>query len=177
MVYSTRRNIHQLVASEETVYSQWKDEDVLWSNRAIEHKEFVYPGGYLFCSSKSTHPFLSKSSITPQLQIHHVRSMSSKNQAKETRLHMEQRGFLMKLEATIKALDKHKLDAAQLKGLNINLCRMTLDQNSELKPHFFAPRHDIPQPSDEILNEACSVGDPEQCFTEPYSRAYAIHTD
>jgi hypothetical protein len=90
---------------------------------------------------------------------------------------MEQRGFLMKLEATIEALDKHKLDAAQLKGLNINLCRMTLDQNSELKPHFFAPRHDIPQPSHEILNEACSVGDPEQCFTDPYSRAYAIHTD
>ncbi|KAJ6189226.1 hypothetical protein N7519_004134 [Penicillium mononematosum] len=42
MVYSTRRNIHQLVAGEET------DEDVPWSSRAIERKEFVYPGGYLF---------------------------------------------------------------------------------------------------------------------------------
>ncbi|CAG8904582.1 unnamed protein product [Penicillium egyptiacum] len=47
MVYSTRRNIRQLVAGEEIVYSQWKDEDVPWSNKAIKHKEFVYPGGYL----------------------------------------------------------------------------------------------------------------------------------
>ncbi|KAI3292861.1 CAZyme family GT25 [Penicillium roqueforti] len=47
MVYSTRRNIHQLVASEEIVYSQWKDEDVPWSSKEIKHKEFVYPGGYL----------------------------------------------------------------------------------------------------------------------------------
>jgi hypothetical protein len=47
MVYSTRRNIHQLVAAEEAVYSQWKDEDVPWSSRTIERKEFVYPGGYL----------------------------------------------------------------------------------------------------------------------------------
>lgn len=47
MVYSTRRNIHQLVAGEETVYSQWKDEDVPWSSKAIKHGEFAYPSGYL----------------------------------------------------------------------------------------------------------------------------------
>ncbi|CAI7631561.1 unnamed protein product [Penicillium glandicola] len=47
MVYSTRRNIRQLLAGEETVYSQWKDEDVPWSSKAIKHREFVYPGGYL----------------------------------------------------------------------------------------------------------------------------------
>ncbi|KAJ5823134.1 Glycosyl transferase family 25 [Penicillium robsamsonii] len=47
IVYSTRRNIQQLVANEETVYSQWKDEDVPWSSKAINHREFVYPGGYL----------------------------------------------------------------------------------------------------------------------------------
>lgn len=47
MVYSTRRNIQRLVAGEETVYSQWKDEDVPWSSKEINRKEFVYPGGYL----------------------------------------------------------------------------------------------------------------------------------
>ncbi|KAJ5415587.1 hypothetical protein N7465_004282 [Penicillium sp. CMV-2018d] len=47
MVYSTRRNIHQLVAGGETVYSQWKDEDVPWSSKAIKHREFAYPTGYL----------------------------------------------------------------------------------------------------------------------------------
>lgn len=47
MVYSTRRNIHQLVASEEFVYSQWKDEDAPWSSKATKPKEFVYPDGYL----------------------------------------------------------------------------------------------------------------------------------
>ncbi|KAJ5202793.1 hypothetical protein N7449_004872 [Penicillium cf. viridicatum] len=47
MVYSTRRNIHQLVAGGETVYSQWKDEDAPWSSKAIKHREFAYPSGYL----------------------------------------------------------------------------------------------------------------------------------
>jgi GR25 family glycosyltransferase involved in LPS biosynthesis len=47
MVYSTRRNIQQLIAGEDTVYSQWKDEDVPWSSKEIRHKEFIYPGGYL----------------------------------------------------------------------------------------------------------------------------------
>ena len=47
MVYSTRHNIHQLVANEQIVYSQWKNEDVPWSSKVIRHKEFVYPGGYL----------------------------------------------------------------------------------------------------------------------------------
>ncbi|KAJ5972380.1 uncharacterized protein N7479_002298 [Penicillium vulpinum] len=105
--------------------------------------------------------------------------MSSMTQVKETNQRLEQRWFLINLEAAIDALDVHKLNATKLKELNLNvkLCRMTLDQNSEFKPHFFAPRPNLPQPSDEILNEACLVGDPEQCFTDPYSRAYAIHTD
>ncbi|EKV04881.1 LPS glycosyltransferase, putative [Penicillium digitatum PHI26] len=47
MVYSTRRNIHQLVSGGETVYSQWKDEEVPWSRKAIKHREFAYPSGYL----------------------------------------------------------------------------------------------------------------------------------
>lgn len=48
MVYSTRRNIQRLVAGEDTVFSQWKDEDVSWSSPEINRKDFVYPGGHLF---------------------------------------------------------------------------------------------------------------------------------
>ncbi|KAJ5567292.1 hypothetical protein N7535_006598 [Penicillium sp. DV-2018c] len=47
MVYSTRRNIHDLVAGEEIVYSQWKEEDVPWSSKWINPKDFVYPAGHL----------------------------------------------------------------------------------------------------------------------------------
>ncbi|OGE52146.1 hypothetical protein PENARI_c011G10107 [Penicillium arizonense] len=48
MVYSTRRNIQRLVAGEDTVFSQWKDEDVSWSSPEINRKDFVYPVGHLF---------------------------------------------------------------------------------------------------------------------------------
>ncbi|KAJ5478255.1 hypothetical protein N7530_003764 [Penicillium desertorum] len=99
--------------------------------------------------------------------------MSPKNQAQETSRHLKQRMSLVDLESSIQKLDVHKLDVTRLKKLNVNLCRMTLDQNSELKPHFFAPRHDNPQPSDEILDEACSPENP--AFTDPYDRAYATH--
>ncbi|KAJ5138764.1 CAZyme family GT25 [Penicillium bovifimosum] len=47
IVYSTRQNIRELVAGEEIVYSQWKEEDVPWSGKEIKHKEFVYPVGHL----------------------------------------------------------------------------------------------------------------------------------
>ncbi|KAJ6189229.1 hypothetical protein N7519_004137 [Penicillium mononematosum] len=99
--------------------------------------------------------------------------MSPKNQAQETSRHLKQRMFLVDLESSIQNIDVHKLDVTRLKKLNVNLCRVTLDQNSELKPHFFAPRHDIPQPSDEILDEACSPENP--AFTDPYNRAYVTH--
>ncbi|KAJ5230503.1 hypothetical protein N7489_011211 [Penicillium chrysogenum] len=80
--------------------------------------------------------------------------MSPKNEAQEKSRHWEQRRLLHDLESSIENLDVHKLDVTRLKELNVNLCRMTLDRNSELKPHFFAPRHDdLPQPSDKILDE------------------------
>ncbi|KGO78475.1 hypothetical protein PITC_069380 [Penicillium italicum] len=103
--------------------------------------------------------------------------MSSKNEVHETDEHLEQRWFLIELEKAIQALDVHKLDATYLEKFNVNLCHLSLDQNSELKPLFFAPRPNLPQPSDEILDEVCLVGDPEQCFTDPYARAHAIHDD
>ncbi|KAJ5962124.1 hypothetical protein N7501_007065 [Penicillium viridicatum] len=83
----------------------------------------------------------------------------------------------MQLEEAIEALDEHKLDAIRLKEFNVNLCHLSLDQNSELRPRFFAPRPNLPQPSGEILNEACSVRDPERCFAYPYARSHAIHDD
>ncbi|PKY06004.1 hypothetical protein P168DRAFT_233190 [Aspergillus campestris IBT 28561] len=46
LIYSTRMNIHRLVAGERTVYSQW-DEDVPWSDREMNLDEFVYPRGHL----------------------------------------------------------------------------------------------------------------------------------
>jgi GR25 family glycosyltransferase involved in LPS biosynthesis len=46
LVYSTRRNIHRLVAGEETVLSQWGGESP-WSPREVNTNNFVYPRGYL----------------------------------------------------------------------------------------------------------------------------------
>ncbi|CAI7631594.1 unnamed protein product [Penicillium glandicola] len=99
--------------------------------------------------------------------------MSSKTPVQETSQHLEQRKFLINLEAQIEALDAPKLDATQLKKINVNLYHMILDQNSELKPRFFAPRLNLPQPSDDILDEACSPEHP--AFTDPHSRAYGTH--
>ncbi|PYH88277.1 LPS glycosyltransferase [Aspergillus ellipticus CBS 707.79] len=46
LMYSTRLNIHRLVAGENTVYAQY-DEGFPWSRRALNRKEFEYPRGYL----------------------------------------------------------------------------------------------------------------------------------
>ncbi|KAJ5217945.1 uncharacterized protein N7498_000044 [Penicillium cinerascens] len=45
LVYSTKRNIHRLVAGEETVYSQYSD--MPWSQEELYMKQFVHPKGYL----------------------------------------------------------------------------------------------------------------------------------
>ncbi|KOS45462.1 hypothetical protein ACN38_g3574 [Penicillium nordicum] len=103
--------------------------------------------------------------------------MSSKNEVHQTDEHLEQRWFLIELEEGIVALDEHKLDATRLKNFNVNLCQLSLDQNSELKPRFFTPRPNLPQPSDEVLNKACSVADPKQGLETPYSRSHAMHDD
>lgn len=99
--------------------------------------------------------------------------MSSKNEVHETTEHLEQRWFLIDLEAAIEALDEHRFDATRLKKLNVNLCHMALDQNSELKPRFFSPTPNLPQPG-EILDQASSPDGPTH--SDPYSRAYTIHT-
>ena len=60
--------------------------------------------------------------------------MPSKNKVHETDDHLDQRWFLIELEESIAALDEHKHDASWLKEFNVNLCHLSLDQNSELKP-------------------------------------------
>ncbi|OJJ68473.1 hypothetical protein ASPBRDRAFT_184132 [Aspergillus brasiliensis CBS 101740] len=46
LMYSTRLNIHRLVAGRDTVYAQY-DEGFPWSRRVLNWKEFEYPRGYL----------------------------------------------------------------------------------------------------------------------------------
>jgi hypothetical protein len=45
IVYSAKRNIHRLVAGEETVYSQYGD--MPWSPGKLNMKQFIHPKGYL----------------------------------------------------------------------------------------------------------------------------------
>ncbi|KAB8068896.1 hypothetical protein BDV29DRAFT_199027 [Aspergillus leporis] len=47
MVYSTRLNIHRLVAGEKTVYSQWRESPDPWSKAEIKLGQMKYPRGYL----------------------------------------------------------------------------------------------------------------------------------
>ncbi|KAJ5205846.1 hypothetical protein N7491_003530 [Penicillium cf. griseofulvum] len=96
----------------------------------------------------------------------------SHNQVQETSRHIKQRRSLVDLEAAIEALDVHKLDTTRLKKFNVTLCEMTLGQNSKLKPHFFAARPNLPQPSDDILDEACSS---MHSFTDLFSLEHATY--
>ncbi|KAJ5912336.1 hypothetical protein N7504_001219 [Penicillium tannophilum] len=45
IVYSAKRNIHRLVAGEETVYSQYGE--MSWSQEELSMKQFTYPEGHL----------------------------------------------------------------------------------------------------------------------------------
>ncbi|KAJ5847999.1 hypothetical protein N7455_011956 [Penicillium solitum] len=86
--------------------------------------------------------------------------MPSKNKVHETDDHLDQRWFLIELEESIAALKKHKHDASWLKEFNSS------------SP---APRPNLPQPSDEILKEACAPDSP--AHSDPFSLAYNIHLD
>ncbi|KAI2730745.1 hypothetical protein CBS147332_2597 [Penicillium roqueforti] len=90
----------------------------------------------------------------------------------ETRDHQLDRWLLMKIEHAIENLEEHKLNNTELKKWNIRFSSMTLDQNSDLKPRFFAPKPNLPLPNDEILDEAaepCSGDD------DYYSAAYGMN--
>jgi hypothetical protein len=45
IVYSAKRNIHRLVAGEETVYSQYGE--MPWSQEELSMKQLTYPKGHL----------------------------------------------------------------------------------------------------------------------------------
>ncbi|EAU38488.1 conserved hypothetical protein [Aspergillus terreus NIH2624] len=47
MVYSTRLNIHHLVAKDDTIYSQWQETDDPWSKKKVILGDMEYPGGFL----------------------------------------------------------------------------------------------------------------------------------
>ncbi|KAE8149570.1 hypothetical protein BDV25DRAFT_172761 [Aspergillus avenaceus] len=47
MVFSTRLNIHRLVAGEKTVYNQWRETPDPWSKAEIKPGELEYPRGIL----------------------------------------------------------------------------------------------------------------------------------
>ncbi|KAJ5622704.1 hypothetical protein N7528_005936 [Penicillium herquei] len=47
MVFSTKRNIHRLVAGEETLYSQWKEAPLPWQQADMKLGNFIYPRGLL----------------------------------------------------------------------------------------------------------------------------------
>ena len=92
----------------------------------------------------------------------------------ETREHQLDRWVLMKIEHAIENLEEHKLDERELKKWNISFSptTLTLDQNSELKPRFFAPKSKLPLPDDEILDEAA---EPSSSDDDYYSAAYGMN--
>ncbi|EAW19354.1 uncharacterized protein NFIA_093170 [Aspergillus fischeri NRRL 181] len=46
LVYSTKLNLHRLLAGNETVMSQWPDDHKPWSPAELKVKEFQYPEGF-----------------------------------------------------------------------------------------------------------------------------------
>ncbi|OQE13260.1 hypothetical protein PENFLA_c051G01848 [Penicillium flavigenum] len=49
---------------------------------------------------------------------------------------------------------------------------MTLNEDSDLNPRFFAPRHNLPQPSHELIREAVDGVTDREAFQDGMSRAY-----
>jgi hypothetical protein len=46
IVYSTRLNLLPMLGGEQTVSSQWNDDEVPWSSSKLDHSESEYPRGY-----------------------------------------------------------------------------------------------------------------------------------
>lgn len=103
--------------------------------------------------------------------------MYSNTTAKESSDHLEQRKTLIKLEATIDSLTLHTLDESQLDELNIKRQPMALDKDSDLKPHFFAPKPNLPKPSKKLIRKTVQYLDNKDAFTDAMSRAYHFEND
>ncbi|KAJ5801759.1 uncharacterized protein N7518_003827, partial [Penicillium psychrosexuale] len=95
--------------------------------------------------------------------------MSSKPTSRESKVHLAHRLALVKLHDDIEALEVHELDASQLAKLNIKREHMSLREDSDLKPRYFAAISNIPQPTDEVIDEAVDV---EGLFEDTISRSY-----
>ena len=52
LVYSTKLNLHRLLAGSEKVMSQWPDDHNPWSPAELKMKEFQYPQGFHVAYSK-----------------------------------------------------------------------------------------------------------------------------
>ncbi|KAL2697490.1 hypothetical protein AAEP93_011394 [Penicillium crustosum] len=96
--------------------------------------------------------------------------MSSDTTAEKSHIHLEQRKSLITLEATIDALMLHTLDASQLDQLNIKRQSMALEKGSDLKPHFFAPKANLPQPSKKLIRKSVEHLNNKDAFADPMSR-------
>lgn len=97
--------------------------------------------------------------------------MPSNSTLTESKPHLKQRKTLIKLEAEIDKLELHSLDASQLDKLNIKRQPMTLNEDSDLNPRFFAPIHNLPQPSDELIREVVDDAN-DTAYSTAMSRAY-----
>ncbi|KAI2742388.1 hypothetical protein CBS147339_5067 [Penicillium roqueforti] len=95
--------------------------------------------------------------------------MSSKPTSRESKVHFAHRLALVKLHDDIEALEVHEFDASQLAKLNIKREHMSLREDSDLKPRYFAAISNIPQPTDEVIDEAVDV---EGLFEDTISRSY-----
>lgn len=100
--------------------------------------------------------------------------MSSNTTPNESSDHLEQRKTLIKLEAAIDALKLHTLDASQLDELNIKRQPMALNKSSDLKPHFFAPKPNLPQPRKKLIRKTVEHLNNKNAFTDAMSRAYHL---
>ncbi|KOS44553.1 hypothetical protein ACN38_g4541 [Penicillium nordicum] len=98
--------------------------------------------------------------------------MSSDTTPKESSDHLEQRKTLILLEDAIDSLKVHTLDASQLDELNIKPQPMALNKDSDIKPHFFAPKLNLPQPSNKLIRRTVEHLNDKTAFTDAMSRAY-----
>ncbi|CAP79721.1 hypothetical protein E8E15_005534 [Penicillium rubens] len=98
--------------------------------------------------------------------------MPSKPTPAESNDHLKQRKILIDLEEVIDQLEVHTLDASQIDELNIKHHPMTLDKDSDLQPRFFAPRHNLPRPTDELIQDAVGYLTHPLAFQDSMTRAY-----
>lgn len=103
--------------------------------------------------------------------------MSSNPTPRESSDHLQQRKTLIRLEAAIDALKVHTLDASHLDRLNMKRQQMSFNKASDLTPRSFAPKPNLPKPTNELVREAVECLYHEDAFTDAMSRAYALEGD